>query len=193
MEKQSRSHHQQVCVIKVKSKKHFKKILNDSNRLASWTFESINSVISLCQIQCLRRRVLRLLPQQLSKVTKGTNQRATRTQQRRESNSQHRPMLEQVGYSSNIPILFLVYPASSVLHSLLSCHCNDLKTSVLASSPGGEHPPHPATEQTEVAPPRVRTEGQQMNGIIEDRSSLSSTDMLVSSVIRCSLVVCSLA
>uniref|UniRef100_A0A3P9D4L0 ARF guanine nucleotide exchange factor 2 n=1 Tax=Maylandia zebra TaxID=106582 RepID=A0A3P9D4L0_9CICH len=100
---------------------------------------------------------------------------------RRESNSQHRPMLEQVGYSSNIPILFLVYPASSVLHSLLSCHCNDLKTSVLASSPGGEHPPHPATEQTEVAPPRVRTEGQQMNGIIEDRSSLSSTDMLVSS------------
>ncbi|XP_063319273.1 brefeldin A-inhibited guanine nucleotide-exchange protein 2 [Pelmatolapia mariae] len=43
---------------------------------------------------------------------------------------------------------------------------------------GGEHPPHPATEQTEVAPPRVRTEGQQMNGIIEDRSSLSSTDML---------------
>lgn len=92
-----------------------------------------------------------------------------------------------------IPILFLVYPASSVLHSLLSCHCNDLKTSVLASSPGGEHPPHPATEQTEVAPPRVRTEGQQMNGIIEDRSSLSSTDMLVSSVIRCSLVVCSLA
>uniref|UniRef100_A0AAX7UZS7 SEC7 domain-containing protein n=1 Tax=Astatotilapia calliptera TaxID=8154 RepID=A0AAX7UZS7_ASTCA len=66
--------------------------------------------------------------------------------------------------------------------SLLSCHCNDLKTSVLASSPGGEHPPHPATEQTEVAPPRVRTEGQQMNGIIEDRSSLSSTDMLVSSV-----------
>lgn len=33
-------------------------------------------------------------------------------------------------------------------------------------------------EQTEVAPPRVRTEGQQMNGIIEDRSSVSSTDML---------------
>ena len=34
-------------------------------------------------------------------------------------------------------------------------------------------------EQTEVTPPRVRTEGQQMNGIIEDRSSVSSTDMLV--------------
>ncbi|XP_059188662.1 brefeldin A-inhibited guanine nucleotide-exchange protein 2 [Centropristis striata] len=33
-------------------------------------------------------------------------------------------------------------------------------------------------EQTEPAPPRVRTEGQQMNGIIEDRSSVSSTDML---------------
>uniref|UniRef100_A0A668RTB0 SEC7 domain-containing protein n=1 Tax=Oreochromis aureus TaxID=47969 RepID=A0A668RTB0_OREAU len=97
---------------------------------------------------------------------------------------QHRPMLEQVGYSSNTLILFLVYPASSVLYSLLSCRCNDLKTSVLASSPGGEHPPHPATEQTEVAPPRVRTEGQQMNGIIEDRSSLSSTDMLVSSALQ---------
>uniref|UniRef100_A0A3Q4I8C3 ADP-ribosylation factor guanine nucleotide-exchange factor 2 (brefeldin A-inhibited) n=1 Tax=Neolamprologus brichardi TaxID=32507 RepID=A0A3Q4I8C3_NEOBR len=96
----------------------------------------------------------------------------------------HLPTLEQVGYSSNIPILFLVYPASSVLRSLLSCHCNDLKTSVLASSPGGEHPPHPATEQTEVAPPRVRTEGQQMNGIIEDRSSLSSTDMLVSCALQ---------
>ncbi|XP_049920490.1 brefeldin A-inhibited guanine nucleotide-exchange protein 2 isoform X1 [Epinephelus moara] len=41
---------------------------------------------------------------------------------------------------------------------------------------GGEH--HPVDEQTEVAPPRVRTEGQQMNGIIEDRSSVSSTDML---------------
>uniref|UniRef100_A0A8C4HS54 ADP-ribosylation factor guanine nucleotide-exchange factor 2 (brefeldin A-inhibited) n=1 Tax=Dicentrarchus labrax TaxID=13489 RepID=A0A8C4HS54_DICLA len=37
---------------------------------------------------------------------------------------------------------------------------------------------HPVTEQTEVAPPRVRTEGQQMNGIMEDRSSVSSTDML---------------
>ncbi|XP_050926989.1 brefeldin A-inhibited guanine nucleotide-exchange protein 2 isoform X2 [Lates calcarifer] len=44
------------------------------------------------------------------------------------------------------------------------------------SGTGGEHPAHP--EQTEVAPPRVRTEGQQMNGIIEDRSSVSSTDML---------------
>ncbi|GLD45636.1 brefeldin A-inhibited guanine nucleotide-exchange protein 2-like protein, partial [Lates japonicus] len=44
------------------------------------------------------------------------------------------------------------------------------------SGTGGEHPVHP--EQTEVAPPRVRTEGQQMNGIIEDRSSVSSTDML---------------
>uniref|UniRef100_A0A8C4HR37 ADP-ribosylation factor guanine nucleotide-exchange factor 2 (brefeldin A-inhibited) n=1 Tax=Dicentrarchus labrax TaxID=13489 RepID=A0A8C4HR37_DICLA len=42
----------------------------------------------------------------------------------------------------------------------------------------GEHPAHPVTEQTEVAPPRVRTEGQQMNGIMEDRSSVSSTDML---------------
>ncbi|XP_019108867.2 brefeldin A-inhibited guanine nucleotide-exchange protein 2 isoform X1 [Larimichthys crocea] len=44
--------------------------------------------------------------------------------------------------------------------------------------PGGEYPAHPVTEQTEVPPPRVRTEGQQMNGIIEDRSSVSSTDML---------------
>lgn len=54
--------------------------------------------------------------------------------------------------------------------------------SVLASPPGGEHPAHPATEQTEGHPPGVRTEGQQMNGIIEDRSSVSSTDLLVSSV-----------
>uniref|UniRef100_A0A8C4HQN5 ADP-ribosylation factor guanine nucleotide-exchange factor 2 (brefeldin A-inhibited) n=1 Tax=Dicentrarchus labrax TaxID=13489 RepID=A0A8C4HQN5_DICLA len=47
-----------------------------------------------------------------------------------------------------------------------------------------EHPAHPVTEQTEVAPPRVRTEGQQMNGIMEDRSSVSSTDMLVSSALQ---------
>lgn len=38
---------------------------------------------------------------------------------------------------------------------------------------------HVATEQTVVPMPRVRTEGQQVNGIIEDRSSVSSTDMLV--------------
>ncbi|KAK5863090.1 hypothetical protein PBY51_000146 [Eleginops maclovinus] len=41
-----------------------------------------------------------------------------------------------------------------------------------------EHPAPPVEEQTEVTPPRVRPEGQQMNGIIEDRSSVSSTDML---------------
>ncbi|XP_045912212.1 brefeldin A-inhibited guanine nucleotide-exchange protein 2 [Micropterus dolomieu] len=46
------------------------------------------------------------------------------------------------------------------------------------SGAGGEHPAHPATEQTEGHPPGVRTEGQQMNGIIEDRSSVSSTDLL---------------
>uniref|UniRef100_A0A671X196 ARF guanine nucleotide exchange factor 2 n=1 Tax=Sparus aurata TaxID=8175 RepID=A0A671X196_SPAAU len=45
----------------------------------------------------------------------------------------------------------------------------------------GEHPAYHVTEQTELPPSRVRTEGQQMNGIIEDRSSVSSTDMLVSS------------
>ncbi|XP_056277918.1 brefeldin A-inhibited guanine nucleotide-exchange protein 2 isoform X1 [Pseudoliparis swirei] len=42
---------------------------------------------------------------------------------------------------------------------------------------GGEHPA-PPLDETEVAPPAVRTEGQQMNGIIEDRASVSSTDML---------------
>ncbi|KAK9515738.1 hypothetical protein VZT92_026363 [Zoarces viviparus] len=47
----------------------------------------------------------------------------------------------------------------------------------VVSGTGGEHPAHPVDE-TEVAPPRVRTEVQQMNGIIEDRSSVSSTDML---------------
>uniref|UniRef100_A0A8D2ZKJ8 ADP-ribosylation factor guanine nucleotide-exchange factor 2 (brefeldin A-inhibited) n=1 Tax=Scophthalmus maximus TaxID=52904 RepID=A0A8D2ZKJ8_SCOMX len=55
-------------------------------------------------------------------------------------------------------------------------HYSSLLT--LAFPPGGEHPAPPVPEQTEVAPPRVRAEGQQMNGIIEDRSSVSSTDML---------------
>ncbi|KAM9342974.1 brefeldin A-inhibited guanine nucleotide-exchange protein 2 [Pholidichthys leucotaenia] len=38
---------------------------------------------------------------------------------------------------------------------------------------GGEQP-----AQTDVIPARVRTDAQQMNGIIEDRNSVSSTDML---------------
>ncbi|XP_076024065.1 brefeldin A-inhibited guanine nucleotide-exchange protein 2 isoform X2 [Genypterus blacodes] len=54
----------------------------------------------------------------------------------------------------------------------------------------GEHPVHPVPEQTEVheqtevpeqtevAPPRVRADSQQMNGIIEDRTSVSSADLL---------------
>ncbi|XP_053280537.1 brefeldin A-inhibited guanine nucleotide-exchange protein 2 isoform X2 [Pleuronectes platessa] len=46
------------------------------------------------------------------------------------------------------------------------------------SGTGDEHPAHPVPEQTEAAPTTVRAEGQQMNGIIEDRSSVSSTDML---------------
>ncbi|XP_035015000.1 brefeldin A-inhibited guanine nucleotide-exchange protein 2 [Hippoglossus stenolepis] len=46
------------------------------------------------------------------------------------------------------------------------------------SGTGDEHPAHPVTEQTEAAPTTVRAEGQHMNGIIEDRSSVSSTDML---------------
>lgn len=37
---------------------------------------------------------------------------------------------------------------------------------------------HPGPEQTQVPSPKVRPEGQQMNGIIEDRSSVSSADML---------------
>lgn len=48
----------------------------------------------------------------------------------------------------------------------------------ISSGSGNENPAHPVPEQTEVAPPRVRGEGQQMNGIIEDRTSVSSTDML---------------
>ncbi|XP_056131495.1 brefeldin A-inhibited guanine nucleotide-exchange protein 2 [Lampris incognitus] len=43
---------------------------------------------------------------------------------------------------------------------------------------GGEHLTHPVAEHTDVAPVRVTAEGQQMNGIIEDRASVSSTDML---------------
>lgn len=51
----------------------------------------------------------------------------------------------------------------------------------LISSLAGETPAHSVPEQTEVATPKARAEGQQMNGIIEDRSSVSSTDMLVRS------------
>ncbi|XP_058498223.1 brefeldin A-inhibited guanine nucleotide-exchange protein 2 [Solea solea] len=46
------------------------------------------------------------------------------------------------------------------------------------SGTGVEPPAQPVPEQTETAPPRVRAASQQMNGIIEDRSSVSSTDML---------------
>ncbi|XP_060930165.1 brefeldin A-inhibited guanine nucleotide-exchange protein 2 isoform X3 [Limanda limanda] len=46
------------------------------------------------------------------------------------------------------------------------------------SGTGDEPPAHPVPEQTEAAPTTVRAEGQHMNGIIEDRSSVSSTDML---------------
>lgn len=63
-----------------------------------------------------------------------------------------------------------------------------MKTSVLASL-GGEHQAHPVSEQTEVAAPGVRTVGQQMNGIIGDRSSVSSADMLVRSVNRSKMCV----
>lgn len=64
-----------------------------------------------------------------------------------------------------------------------SFHSRDSKiVRVDSSPPGGEHPAHPITEQTEAAPSRVRAESQQMNGIIEDRSSVSSADMLVSTV-----------
>lgn len=54
----------------------------------------------------------------------------------------------------------------------------------------GEHPVHPVPEQievpeqTEVAPPSIRADSQQMNGIIEDRTSVSSGDMLVSTAIQ---------
>ncbi|XP_072222725.1 brefeldin A-inhibited guanine nucleotide-exchange protein 2 isoform X1 [Leuresthes tenuis] len=42
----------------------------------------------------------------------------------------------------------------------------------------GDQPAHPIPEPTEAITTGARTEGQQMNGIIEDRSSVSSTDML---------------
>uniref|UniRef100_A0A3Q2PHQ2 ARF guanine nucleotide exchange factor 2 n=1 Tax=Fundulus heteroclitus TaxID=8078 RepID=A0A3Q2PHQ2_FUNHE len=71
------------------------------------------------------------------------------------------------------PLLAHLYV--SVLHSF---DANALKTSVRVSVSGDEAPAHPAPEQTEVAPPRGRTEAQQMNGIIEDRSSVSSADIL---------------
>ncbi|XP_067384110.1 brefeldin A-inhibited guanine nucleotide-exchange protein 2 isoform X1 [Channa argus] len=43
---------------------------------------------------------------------------------------------------------------------------------------GDQHPAHHVIEQAEMTPPSVRSDSQQMNGIIEDRSSVSSTDML---------------
>ncbi|KAM9855174.1 brefeldin A-inhibited guanine nucleotide-exchange protein 2, partial [Aulostomus maculatus] len=47
------------------------------------------------------------------------------------------------------------------------------------AGPGaGDHLARSVPEPTQVVPPRVRAEGQQMNGIIEDRSSVSSADML---------------
>ncbi|XP_062316284.1 brefeldin A-inhibited guanine nucleotide-exchange protein 2 [Osmerus eperlanus] len=46
------------------------------------------------------------------------------------------------------------------------------------TGPGGDHASLPQPEQGEVAPPRGRVEGQQMNGIIEDRGSVSSSDIL---------------
>ncbi|XP_020361889.1 brefeldin A-inhibited guanine nucleotide-exchange protein 2 isoform X1 [Oncorhynchus kisutch] len=42
------------------------------------------------------------------------------------------------------------------------------------TAPEGDHLP----EQTEVVPPRPRTDTNQMNGIMEDRGSVSSTDIL---------------
>uniref|UniRef100_A0A3P8URS3 ARF guanine nucleotide exchange factor 2 n=1 Tax=Cynoglossus semilaevis TaxID=244447 RepID=A0A3P8URS3_CYNSE len=47
-----------------------------------------------------------------------------------------------------------------------------------------ELPPQPVPEQTETSLPRVTTEDQQMNGIIEDRSSVSSSDMLDADVLQ---------
>lgn len=76
----------------------------------------------------------------------------------------------------NQSVCLLVLSLSVTVFSSHGCH---LKMFIAAFPPGGEYPAHPVTEQTEVPPPRVRTEGQQMNGIIEDRSSVSSTDMLV--------------
>ncbi|XP_029010940.1 brefeldin A-inhibited guanine nucleotide-exchange protein 2 [Betta splendens] len=46
------------------------------------------------------------------------------------------------------------------------------------SEAGGEHPEHPVSEPAEVSSTEIRTETQQMNGIVEDRSSVSSADML---------------
>uniref|UniRef100_A0A8C3A047 ARF guanine nucleotide exchange factor 2 n=1 Tax=Cyclopterus lumpus TaxID=8103 RepID=A0A8C3A047_CYCLU len=81
----------------------------------------------------------------------------------------------------NVVALLLVHLSfmSSVSFVLINVNTQsqDLKISIVSYPPEGEHPAHPLDE-TEVAPPRVRTEGQQMNGIIEDRTSVSSSDML---------------
>ncbi|KAM4610332.1 brefeldin A-inhibited guanine nucleotide-exchange protein 2 [Polymixia lowei] len=48
----------------------------------------------------------------------------------------------------------------------------------METGPGVDPLPRPVPEHTEAVLPSVRPEGQQMNGIIEDRASVSSTDML---------------
>uniref|UniRef100_A0A8C9XJH3 ARF guanine nucleotide exchange factor 2 n=1 Tax=Sander lucioperca TaxID=283035 RepID=A0A8C9XJH3_SANLU len=88
---------------------------------------------------------------------------------------------------SRLTCLFYFFSLLSSQHLLAKVfffNGHDLKIFIPASPPGGEHPVHPVDEQTEVAPPGVRTEGQHMNGIIEDRSSVSSTDMLVSGALQ---------
>uniref|UniRef100_G3NJX2 ADP-ribosylation factor guanine nucleotide-exchange factor 2 (brefeldin A-inhibited) n=1 Tax=Gasterosteus aculeatus aculeatus TaxID=481459 RepID=G3NJX2_GASAC len=58
-----------------------------------------------------------------------------------------------------------------------------IKNQLLVLLVGGEHPP-PPLEKTEATPSTVGTEGQQMNGILEDRSSVSSTDLMVSNALQ---------
>uniref|UniRef100_A0A3P9N9M1 ARF guanine nucleotide exchange factor 2 n=1 Tax=Poecilia reticulata TaxID=8081 RepID=A0A3P9N9M1_POERE len=66
---------------------------------------------------------------------------------------------------------------STVRYARFWCFCSvSMSAGVCVSD--GEPPIQFAPEQTEVAPSRGRTEAQQMNGIIEDRTSVSSADIL---------------
>lgn len=118
---------------------------------------------------------------------KGTNQRAVQIQQRQQGlevsrdstchSHRHRYTRLKVQAFASV-IFFVLLSASSFTVNVK----RRLQMSFITSLPGAEHPVHPVPEQTEAAPPRVRAEGQQMNGIIEDRASVSSTDMLVSGI-----------
>lgn len=114
------------------------------------------------------------------KLESSPNSAESETTEREEGERQPTQMHSETGQNQLVCQLVLFSFSVSDGVSSHGCHLKMFNAFIVAFPPGGERPAHLVTEQTEVPPPRVRTEGQQMNGIIEDRSSVSSTDMLVS-------------